>query len=83
MTLHEVAELTGYWAEHPPVHIALAAFLGLKGRRAAMPSPSPASLESALAGLGPGFAAGEVGAGLPPVMLDFAALARKTAEQGG
>jgi hypothetical protein len=74
MTLFEVAELTEYWAEHPPAHIALAAFLGIKGRRAAarMRAATPDQL---LGELGPGFAPGDVGAGLPPVVLDFAALA--------
>jgi hypothetical protein len=80
MTLFEVAELTGYWAEHPPVHIALAGFLGIRGRRPVPKAPSPApSLHAVLGALGPGFAAGAVDAGLPPVVLDFAALARAVA----
>jgi len=79
MTLCEVAELVDYWAEHPPVHVALAAFLGIKGRRRVMPR---LSVQSVLSELGAGFAAVDVHAGLPPVALDFAELARGVAISG-
>lgn len=86
MTLLEVEELTRYWIEHPPLHIAMAAFLGVRrrgkrGRPAGGSGPAsrntdPASL---LAELGaPGLGAGDVHAGLPPVMLDFTALKHQT-----
>lgn len=29
MTLLEVEELCGYWAEHPPVHLMVAGYLGI------------------------------------------------------
>ena len=84
MTLLEVEELTRYWDRHPPLHIAVAAYLGLgragtpsrrAGRRAQKSgSGDPVSL---LAELGPGFGAGDVHAGLAPVVHDFAALRRK------
>ncbi|HEY1257780.1 MAG TPA: hypothetical protein VGF34_00915 [Stellaceae bacterium] len=81
MTLLEVEELIGYWTEHPPLHITVAAYLGFDraGRlsrqiRAASPrNGDPASL---LAELGPGFGSGDVHAGLASVVLDFAALKR-------
>jgi hypothetical protein len=30
MTLADVREIADYWAEHPPVHLLLAAFIGFK-----------------------------------------------------
>ena len=33
LTLFEVDELAEYWATNPPLHIAVAAFLGVKGER--------------------------------------------------
>ena len=82
MTLFQIEELTSYWAQHPPVHLLVAAYLGVgKNTNARMPStsmgrrqqPTPDS-GSLLAQLGPGFGAGEVNAGLSPVILDFAEL---------
>jgi hypothetical protein len=94
MTLFQVEELTSYWARHPPLHLLVAAYLGVgKDRRAQMP---PASFEreqrphpdavSVLARLGPGFGAGDVHAGLTPAVLDFAELRRRSgfiAERSG
>ena len=93
MTLFQVEELTSYWARHPPLHLLVAAYLGVgKDRRAQMP---PASFEreqrphpdavSVLARLGPGFGAGDVHAGLTPAVLDFAELRRSgfIAERSG
>ena len=82
MTLFDVEELTAYWAEHPPVHILVGAYLGAgKPRRGQTPLPhsapsgaAPADLHGILAGLGPGFGTGDVHAGLPGVVLDFADL---------
>ena len=82
MTLFQVEELTFYWAQHPPLHLLIAAYLGVgKNKNAPLP---PASMEqgprqnsdssSLLAQLGPGFGAGEINAGLSPVVLDFAEL---------
>jgi hypothetical protein len=82
MTLFQIEELTHYWAQHPPSHLLIAAYLGVgKNKHALLP---PASMEqgqrqnpdssSLLAQLGPGFGAGEVNAGLSPVVLDFAEL---------
>ena len=82
MTLFQIEELTSYWAHHPPLHLLIAAYLGVgknktRGcRQTAMgrgPRPSSDS-SSLLAQLGPGFGAGEVNAGLSPVVLDFAEL---------
>jgi len=94
MTLFQVEELTSYWARHPPLHLLVAAYLGVgKDRRTQMP---PASFEreqrphpdagSVLARLGPGFSAGDVHAGLTPAVLDFAELRRRSefiAERSG
>lgn len=81
MTLFEVEELMTYWAEHPPVHLLLAAFLGA-GRNGRGPEPAcgtAAAMRSqeALAALGPSFRAGEIHAGLGPAALDFAELRRR------
>jgi hypothetical protein len=66
MTLFDVEELCGYWAEYPPAH------LGMPRRRP--PRPHKDGVEAVLAELGPGIAAGDVGAGLPPAIFDFARL---------
>jgi hypothetical protein len=82
MTLLEVDELASYWAEHPPVHLLLAAYLGVgkdkhTPAKSATRPPTDAELSSVLAGLGRGFAVGNVHAGLAPVVLDFAELRRR------
>jgi hypothetical protein len=85
MTLFDFEELMAYWVEHPPVHILVGAFLGVgKHQRRRTPSAgsSPvraagSDLEGVLAELGPGFGAGDVHAGLPGVVLDFAELKRR------
>ena len=79
MTLLEVEELVGYWSGHPPVHMLLAAYLGIGGSQKQRKSPAPgrADLGSLVAELGPGFAAGDVHAGLARVALDFAELKRR------
>lgn len=87
MTLFQVEELTSYWAEHPPLHLLVAAYLGAgKDRRLQMPAapfaPEQRPQSDAgpmLARLGPGFSVGDVHAGLAPVILDFAALTRQSA----
>jgi hypothetical protein len=40
MTLLDVEELVAYWAGHPPVHLMVAAYLGIK------PSDKKAEIES-------------------------------------
>jgi hypothetical protein len=82
MTLFQIEELTSYWAQHPPVHLLVAAYLGIaKNKNAKVPSASmgrgqrsSTDSSSLLARLGPGFGAGDVNAGLSPVVLDFAEL---------
>ena len=82
MTLFEVEELTAYWAEYPPVHILVGAYLAVgKHQRSRGPSARSelgravhADLHGILAELGPGFGTGDVHAGLPGVVLDFAEL---------
>jgi hypothetical protein len=75
MTLFQIEELTSYWAQHPPVHLLVAAYLGV-GKNKSMGRGPPPSLDgsSFLAQLGPGFGVGDVNAGLSPVVLDFAEL---------
>jgi hypothetical protein len=82
MTLFQIEELTSYWAQHPPVHLLVAAYLGVgKSKSERMPptsmgrgqQPSLGS-SSLLAQLGPGFRAGEADTALSPVVLDFAEL---------
>ena len=82
MTLFQIEELTCYWAQHPPLHLLIAAYLGVgKTKNALLPSTSVGQGQqpnsdsgSLLAQLGPGFGTGEVNAGLSPVALDFAEL---------
>lgn len=84
MTLLQVEELTSYWARHPPLHLLVAAYLGPRNAKrcaasstiAGQDKPTGADVGSMLARLGPGFAAGDVHAGLSPVILDFAELRR-------
>ena len=87
MTFFQVEELTSYWAEHPPVHLLVAAYLGIgKDKQTRMP-PNTAEREQRassdaglmLAQLGRGFSAGDVHAGLSPVVLNFAELRRAAA----
>ena len=41
MTLFQVEELTSYWAQHPPLHLLVAAFLGLgKDKQKQLPPTS-------------------------------------------
>jgi len=82
MTLFDVEELTAYWAEHPPMHILMGAYLGAgKRQRSRIPSArsgagcaAPSDLRGILAELGPGFGTGDIHAGLREVALDFAEL---------
>jgi hypothetical protein len=83
MTLGEVDELAAYWVGHPPLHIAVAAYLGLGHRsrnqiEASMKSTSNLDSTALCAALGPGFAVADVDAGLAPVVLDIAELRRRT-----
>jgi hypothetical protein len=81
MTLFEFEELTAYWVEGPPVHILVGAYLGV-GEHQRKRAPSAGSnqgsdIQALLVELGPGFGAGDVHAGLPGVVLDFAELRRQ------
>lgn len=90
MTIFEFEELAAYWAEHPPVHILVGAYLGVgKDRHKRGPSTftkfdrrAGPELASVLGRLGAGFVAGEVHAGLSPVVLEIAEL-RRRAKAGG
>jgi hypothetical protein len=87
MTLFDVEELTRYWIDHPPLHLMIAAYLGIgKERRRqvgapqarARPEATPgAEVGRLLAELGPSFASGDVHAGLSPVVLNFSELRRR------
>jgi hypothetical protein len=86
MTLFEVEELTRYWTDHPPLHLTIAAYLGIgkEQRRRPRPASTQAASESLLgvkaghllAQLGPAFTSGDVHTGLQPVVLDFTELRR-------
>jgi len=85
MTLFQVDELTSYWTRYPPLHLLIAAYLGVGRDKHQRPPPVSARAAqrpssdagSMLAQLGPGFGAGDVHAGLSPVILDFAELGRR------
>jgi hypothetical protein len=86
MTLFEVEELTGYWTDHPPLHLLIAAYLGKQsGKQTASPKSPTArarnayrAAEQLLTELGPVLVSGDVHAGLGPVLLDAAELRRRT-----
>jgi hypothetical protein len=81
MTLFDFEELTAYWVEHPPVHILVGAYLGVgkhqRKRAVSTGSNRSSDIQALLAELGPGFGTGDVHAGLPGVVLDFAELRRR------
>jgi hypothetical protein len=87
MTLLDVEELTRYWINHPPLHLIVAAYLGV-GKRSRFGSLAPAppvkpenlDIGAVLAELGSGFAGGDVHLGLAPVVLDFAELKRRVTQ---
>ena len=82
MTLFQVEELTSYWTRHPPLHLLVAAYLGIDKHKQQLSAPifadhgqrSGSEPGSVLTQLGPGFNGGDVHAGLPPVVLDFGEL---------
>jgi hypothetical protein len=88
MTLLDVEELTRYWIDHPPLHLMVAAYLGI-GKEDAGRVRSKAhsrvrsgvgahtDADALLAEFGPSFTSRDVHAGLPPVLLDFAELKRR------
>lgn len=84
MTLWDVMELTEYWAEHPPVHILVAGFMGYQGTaetdkpnwrdemaRAQMP-PAELSRVARQLGMAPGTIEG-----LPAAIFDVDELMRQ------
>jgi hypothetical protein len=71
MTLFEVEELAGYWADHPPVHLMVAAYLGVKPAIKKVPTSAPVDHAAVLAALAPlGIASGEVFPGTPVFDLE-------------
>ena len=88
MTLFQVEELASYWAQHPPLHLLLAAYLGVGKAMPTQPPPAhrvqrPSSdVGSILAQLGPAFTVGDVHSGLSPATLDFAELYRRAKISG-
>jgi hypothetical protein len=82
MTLWDVMELGEYWAEHPPVHLLVAAFIGFKGEAPVVPQLRPEDFVESndnwrqqLASI-PGVAAGALPINLPDPILDVDALMR-------
>jgi hypothetical protein len=78
MTLLDVAELGEYWAEHPPVHLLVAAFIGFKADPLPAFSPDFAATSNdnwrqRLAAI-PGSQAGSLPANLPEPVFDMDAL---------
>ncbi len=90
MTLFDVEELTRYWINHPPLHLMVAAYLGV-GEIAKPTRPPPLArspgtqtenldVGAVLAELGSSFTGRDVHVGLAPVVLDFDQLKRKVCD---
>ena len=85
MTLFDFEELTKYWAEHPPLHLLVGAYLGVGKQRRRPSGPgldgsgntAGQNTESVLSELGAGFIVRDVHAGLTPVVLDIDELRRQ------
>jgi hypothetical protein len=89
MTLLDVEELSGYWAEHPPVHLMVAAYLGVKpqpsgpspvagsGPRLTSGSPVADPVDAAALLRVPGMARGDIHDGLAAPIFDFEELRRR------
>jgi hypothetical protein len=77
MTVFDAEELCSYWSRHPPTHVLVAAFLGVKSDEPALPvrrsQPSQEIPVGVVLAAMPGLAAG-TNAGLPPPIFDAAAL---------
>ncbi|MBV9861885.1 MAG: hypothetical protein JO267_07030 [Alphaproteobacteria bacterium] len=70
MTLAEAGEIFRYWERHPPVHLLLAAVLGVRSRRSG-PAPSADALPPGLA------RAGDAALGMPQPVFDVEELRRR------
>lgn len=95
MTLLDYEELCGYWADHPPVHLSVAAYLGIGRRRGHSgpparaasshpPSSSPPSINSGLRELlgSQGFAKGNLHDGCAEaVIFDFNAMVARAKQR--
>jgi hypothetical protein len=80
MTVFDAEELCSYWSRHPPTHVLVAAFLGVKSDEPALPVRQ--SLPSQEIPLGvvlaavPGLTAG-TDTGLPSPIFDLVELMRQ------
>jgi len=73
MTVFDAEELCSYWSRHPPTHVLVAAFLGVRSNEPAnevrQPQPDrPVPVSFAMAGM-PGMAAA-VELNVPPPIFD-------------
>lgn len=75
MTLFEVEAVYGYWREHPPPHLLLAAFLGVTSHRHSPPRPFEADADASIPAI-PGLKPGAIEDGLRAATLDFEDLKR-------
>jgi len=80
MTVFDAEELCSYWSRHPPTHVLVAAFLGVKSDEPAPPvrqsQPSQEIPIGVVLAAMPGLAAG-TNAGLPSPIFDVAELMRQ------
>lgn len=76
MTLFDYEELCGYWSDHPPVHLLVAAYLGIKssGSNGHSSVKPPSAQDFSEVRMFPGMAEGDIHAGLPQPVFDFAEL---------
>jgi hypothetical protein len=86
LTLFDIDDLCGYWADHPPTHVLVAAFLGVK------PRPAPAASAMRVGEIGAPGDVGQLMASLGdgdpyqgckgPAVYDFTALKARQQSSG-
>jgi hypothetical protein len=81
MTLFEVEAVYGYWQDHPPTHLLLAACFGVEPRRRSQPNAFEAAAGASILAI-PGMKQGAVDEGLKGAALDFGELKRRHEGQG-
>jgi len=80
MTLHEAAEIFGYWAQNPPAHLMVQIIARALGWTPAIASPGAGDRDIA-ASAPPGLAVSAGGIDMPPPQFDPDAMQRRNRER--